>query len=186
MGARFAQPDPAEPDAAHDEFPADEMVQGYSSRDDVPTRLARRDDEFVIAGHRLDRLRFDQGDFRGGPRPIGVRAGRLEVAVTLEAFPRDRPHRLDGSHRVFRLRRDVDRDDFPMPRGGASHAAVNVVRDLTVPRGRRRYPHGPPASIPRSVPNGHRTRPSSAPWTPELVARVEEVCPPPHAFRDFF
>src|SRR5436309_3119872 len=166
MGARFAQPDPAEPDAAHDEFPTDEMVQGHASSDDVPTRLARRDGKFVIAGHRLDRLRFDQGDFPGGPRPVGVRAGRLEVAVTLETFPRDRPYRLEGSHRVFRLRRDVNRDDFPMPRSGARHAAVNGVRGLTIPRGPRstytdrhevshgRFPTAPDATFFRSIDRG--------------------------------
>src|SRR3989441_342535 len=40
MGARLAQSDATEPDAPHEEFLADEMVQGHSPPDDIPTRIA--------------------------------------------------------------------------------------------------------------------------------------------------
>src|SRR5438445_120240 len=127
MGARLAQSDAAEPDATHEELLADEMVQWHSSRDDVPTRVARGDREFVIARHRRDCLGFDQRDFPGGSGPVRVRAGCSEVTVAFEASPCDRPDGPDGPHRVLRLRSDMDRDDFAVPRGGAGHAAVKGV-----------------------------------------------------------
>src|SRR2546422_1367458 len=151
MGARLAQSDTAEPDATHEELLADEMVQGYSLRDDVPTRIARGDCEVVIARHRRDRLGFDQRDFPGGSGPVRVRAGCFEVAVPFEAFPWDCTHTLDGPNRVLRLRSDVDRDDFAVPRGSsAGHAAAKGrVRLNDCPREdgglrRPRFRRGPP------------------------------------------
>src|SRR5438034_5560989 len=139
MGARLAQSDTAEPDATHEELLADEMVQGYSLRDDVPTRIARGDCEVVIARHRRDRLGFDQRDLPRGSGPVRVRAGRFEVSVAFEALPRDRPHALGGPHRVLCLRSDVDRDDFAVPRGiSAGHAAAKGrVRLNDYPPGER-------------------------------------------------
>src|SRR5438093_3028286 len=75
MGAWLAQSNAAEPNAAHEELLADEMVQGHSPSDDVPTRVARGDREVVIAGHRRDRLGFDQRYFPGGAGPARVPRG---------------------------------------------------------------------------------------------------------------
>src|SRR5207245_4389107 len=132
VGARLAQTDAAEPNAAHEKLPADEMVQRRSPRDDVPPRLARCDRKLVIASHRVDRLGFDQCDFPPRPGPVGVGAGRSEVPVALEAFSQDRADGFHGLHRVLRLRCDVDRDDLAVPCRTAGPESDKGGADLTI------------------------------------------------------
>src|SRR6266508_1543956 len=93
-----------------------------------PAGIARGDLHVVVARHRLDRLRLDERDLAAGARPVRVRARGAEVAVSLEALPRDRADRPHGAHGAFRIRRDVDRDDLAAP---ATHALASGITAST-------------------------------------------------------
>src|SRR6266545_1479653 len=128
MGAGFAEAHAAQADVAHPELPPDEVVQGDPSCYDVSPRVTRGDLHLVVAGHGFDRLELDERDLAARARPVRVRARGAEVAVSLEAPPRDRADRPDGAHRAFRVRGDVDRDDLA---GRAAHGPASGITAST-------------------------------------------------------
>src|SRR5262245_45459731 len=93
--AGLAELDAEALDRADHEALADEVVQPHAADDDLTPGLHARQRDV------LERFRLDQRQRSSPPLAVGT-----EVAVTLEAAARDRPHEVD---RTERLRRpDVD------------------------------------------------------------------------------
>src|SRR6266498_2928824 len=131
VGARFAETHATQADVAHPELPPDQVVQCDPARHDVPAGVPRCDLGFVVAGHRLDRLDLDERDLAAGARPVRVRAHRTEIAVSLEAPPRDRADRPHGAHRAFRLGRDVDRGDLARTAAHGSASGITASTSIS-------------------------------------------------------
>src|SRR5712691_5143853 len=99
------------------------MVQRDAARYDVAARVTRVDRQLVVPRHCVDRFGFDERDFPGRPRSVGVRAARVEITIAFEALSRNRPYFRYRSRRCLRLRCDVDGHDVPRPRCRLRHDA---------------------------------------------------------------
>ena len=138
MLTRLAETRAPHEHGADPEFTVDEMIEWDTGRRDVAARVGggELDTEAFALGvvdaaeKRLDGLNLYQGDFP--PTVAGlfrVEPGPGEIAIALQAAPRERPHFLDRLHRRGRFRRDMDGDDATFPHATILACFHRVLRE---------------------------------------------------------
>ncbi len=132
VGAGFAEANSEEAHPSNLELLSDEVVQRRIAGDDIPSGGARGNRDFVVAGHRIDGLGFDERNLPSGARPVRIRPAGLEVAIPLEPLPGDRADPIHGTHRSFRPVRDVNGSDLARPSRCARHDGAKEPSDIIV------------------------------------------------------